>query len=98
MSFADSTFTVEINGVPTVIFRAKWHARADQIWRLWTQQHWDRLTTIGPNGLAWPPIMKVRLSHANEKAAYEDVGKSIEIVDDVKVVHLVDMTAAPWRQ
>jgi hypothetical protein len=44
-----------------------------------------------PNGFAWPPFVKLRLSRADEKAAYEDESKDAEIYDDVKVVYLVNI-------
>ena len=36
MSFSFSTSTVEIDGVPTIALRAKWHAETDDICRGWT--------------------------------------------------------------
>ena len=30
-SFSFSTFTIEVDGVPTIAFRAKWYAEADDI-------------------------------------------------------------------
>ena len=91
MTYSDSTFTIEINGVPAVVLRTKWHAKADEICRLWAQNRRDQLTKAGPNGFAWPPFVKLRLSRADEKAAYEDESKDAEIYDDVKVVYLVNI-------
>jgi hypothetical protein len=96
MTYSDSTFTTEINGVPAIVFQTKWHATAERISRAWTQQHWDKLTTAGPRGLAWPPTVKLRLARADEKFAYEVEGNGSELHDDIKVVYLVDMDAPSW--
>jgi hypothetical protein len=97
MSYSSSSFTVEVNGVPAVVFQTKWHGKADEICRAWAHQHWDQLTTKGRHaGLELPPIIKLRLASADEKAAYEVASKGAEHHDGVKIVYLVDMTARPW--
>jgi len=96
MNYSNSTFTVEINGVPAVAFQTKWHAEADEICRAWTQQHWDQLTMRGRYGHELPPIIKLRLAHANEKAAYDGASKGAEYHNGEKVVYLIDMAARPW--
>lgn len=99
MSYSHSTFTVEISSVPVVIFQTKWHREADEICRIWTQQHWDQLTTTGRHGgLELPPIIKLRLAHADEKAGYDAASKGAEYHDDVKVVYLIDIATRPWAQ
>lgn len=98
MSYSTSTFTVEINGVSAIAFEAKWHARAEQICRLWTQQHWEQLMTPRSNGLDWPPFVKLRLAHVDEKAAYEAANQGAEFHDEVRVVYLIDMRALPWAK
>ena len=50
MSYSNSTFTVEITGVPAVVFQTKWHREADEVCRSWAQQHWKQLTTRGRLG------------------------------------------------
>ena len=42
-----------------------------------------------------PPIIKVRLAHADEKEAYVVGTNGAEYYDGVTVVYLVDMTAPP---
>jgi hypothetical protein len=96
MNYSISTFTVEITGVPAIVFQTKWHGEAEDICRAWAQQHRDQLTTRGRNGLELPPIIKVRLAHAKEKAAYELAGEGAEFQRDVTIVYLVDMRAPPW--
>ena len=43
MSFSFSTFTIEVDGVPTIAFRAKWYAEADDICRGWANLNWDEI-------------------------------------------------------
>lgn len=98
ITYSNSTFTVEINGFPAVAFQTKWHKEADEICRGWAHQHWDQLTTKGRHGgLELPPIIKVRLARADEKAAYV-ASKGAEYHDGNKVVYLIDMAARPWAQ
>jgi hypothetical protein len=47
MSFSFSTFTVEIDGVPTIALRAKWYAEADDICRGWANLNWDEPWLLG---------------------------------------------------
>jgi len=97
MIYSCSTFTVEINGFPTVVLQTKWHSEAEQICRAWAQQHCDQLTTTGRHGgLKLPPIVKLRLAHADEKAAYEGAGREVEYHNGVKIVYLVDIAARLW--
>ena len=91
MSFSLSTFTVEINGTPTIAFQARWHAEADDICRGWANLHWDEISSKGPrSGVALPPIIKVRLARASEKAAYKASGDDVEFYGEMKIVKLVD--------
>jgi hypothetical protein len=91
MSFSLSTFTVELNGTPTIAFQVKWHAEADEICREWVQSHWDQVSTKGPYGTDLPPFVKVRLAHPPERAKYEAEGDGVEFCGEVKVVKLVDL-------
>jgi hypothetical protein len=91
MSFSLSTFTVEINGTPTIAFQARWHAEADDICRGWANLHWDEISSKGPrSGVALPPIIKVRLARASEKTAYNVAGNDVEFYGKVKIVKLID--------
>jgi hypothetical protein len=91
MSFSLSTFTVEINGTPTIAFQARWHAEADEICRGWANLHWDEISSKGPrSGVALPPIIKVRLARAPEKEAYQVAGDEVEFFGEVKIVKLID--------
>jgi hypothetical protein len=71
VSFSLSTFTLDIDGKPTLVLRAKWQADADEICRAWVQAHWDELTREGPYGTELPPAVRLRMARATEKAAYE---------------------------
>jgi hypothetical protein len=91
MSFSLSTFAVEINGTPTIAFQARWHAEADDICKGWANLHWDEMSSKGPrSGVALPPIIKVRLARASEKAAYKASGDDVEFYGEMKIVKLVD--------
>jgi hypothetical protein len=91
MSFSLSTFTVEINGSPTIAFQARWHADADDICRGWANLHWDEILSKGPrSGVALPPIIQVRLARASEKTAYNVAGNDVEFYGEVKIVKLID--------
>jgi hypothetical protein len=97
MSYSTSTFTVEINGVPAVVFQTKWHSEADEICRAWADRHWDQLITKGRHGgLELPPIIKLRLAHADEKEAHSVRSNGAEDHGGVTVVYLIDMTSPPW--
>jgi hypothetical protein len=99
VTYSYSTFTVEINGFPAVAIQTKRHAEADETCRAWAHQHWDQLTIKGRHGgLELPPIIKVRLAHVDEKAAYDEASNGAEYHNDVKVVYLIDMSARPWVQ
>jgi hypothetical protein len=91
MSFSPSTFTVEINGRPTIVFRAKWHAEADEICRGWANLHWDEIQAKEPTRrVQLPPVFKVRLAFATEKAAYEAANDDGELYGEVKLVRIID--------
>jgi hypothetical protein len=91
MMFSASVFTVEINGVPRITFQAKWQADADHICRDWLHTHWDELSERGPRGLDLPPVYKLRLARAAERAAYEAEGTRFEFCGEVKVVNLIEI-------
>jgi hypothetical protein len=90
MSFSFSTFTVEIDGVPTIAFRAKWYAEANDICRGWANLNWDEIVAKDPTSCrALPPTVIVRLARASEKAAY-DAAVDVEFYGDAKIVELAD--------
>jgi hypothetical protein len=92
MRFSLSSFTVEINSVPTIAFQAKWQADAEVICRAWIEAHWTELSTTGPHGSAARPIYKVRMARAFERAAFGAADDGVEFYGDVKIVRLVDVT------
>ena len=92
MSFSLSPFTLEIDGKPTLVFEAKWHVEADEICRSWVRSNWNPIPKQGPNGIEFPPVFKVRLAHASEKAAYQADIAHAELHGEVHVVKLVDAT------
>lgn len=93
MSYSISTFTIEIDGTPTVVFQAKWHSEADEICRRWTQYHWEQLPRKELRGFELAPFVKVRLARADERARYGAEDASFEFYEEVKVVHLIDLDA-----
>ena len=88
MSFSLSTFTLDIDGKPMLVLRAKWQADADEICRAWVQAHWDELTREGPYGAELPPAIRLRMARATEKAAYETNAHSALLFHDVSIVML----------
>jgi hypothetical protein len=88
VSFSLSTFTLDIDGKPMLVLRAKWQADADEICRAWVQAHWDELTREGPYGAELPPATRLRMARAAEKAAYETNAHSALLFHDVSIVIL----------
>ena len=87
MDFSLSTFTIEVNGMPAVVFQAKWHHDADDICKGWAEYHRDQLLTKGWYGLDYPPTIKVRVARVPERAAYAD-GAEVEYYSGTKLVYL----------
>ena len=71
MEFKQSTFTVEVNQIPTLVFQAKWATEAEDIGFGWAQDHTQQISTKGPHGTDLPAVIKVRVARRDEKAAYE---------------------------
>ena len=88
MSFSLSTFTLDIDGKPRLVLRAKWQADADEICRAWVQSHWDELTREGPYGAELPPAIRLRMARAAEKAAYDTNAHSALLFHNVSIVML----------
>jgi hypothetical protein len=88
LSYSLSTFTLEIDGKPTLVVRAKWQAEADELCRDWVQSH--GVVSIGPHGAELRPLLKVRIARSAEKTAYDASVNSTELYRDVKIVKLVD--------
>jgi len=93
MSYSNSTFAIEINGTPAVIFQAKWHSEADEICQGWTRYHWEQLPRTELRGYELPPFVKVRLARADERARYDTEVESFEFYGEVKIVYLIDLDA-----
>ena len=92
MSFSPSTFTLEIDGKPTLVFQTKWQGDADELCRDWVKSHWDELVSKDRYGNDLPPILKVRMARSNEKSAYDAAAESAEPFRDVKMVRLATAT------
>ena len=88
MSFSLSTFTLDIDGKPVLVLRAKWQVDADEICRAWVHAHWNELTREGPYGAELPPAIRLRMARAAEKAAYETNAHSALLFHDVSIVML----------
>ena len=95
MSFSQSTFTLDIDGKPTLVLRTKWRVNAEDYCRDWVQAHRDELATKGPYGSDLPlisrPAITLRMARAVEKAAYEASAHSAQLFDDVSVFILTDV-------
>jgi hypothetical protein len=91
MSFSLSTFTLEVDGKPTLVFAAKWQVEADQICQSWVQSNWDHIPKQRLHGIELPPALKVRLAHSSEKATYEAEAGRAELCGNVHVVKLADV-------
>jgi hypothetical protein len=92
LSFSPSTFTLEIDGEPTLVFQTKWQGDADDLCRDWVKSHWDQLVSKDRYGNDLPPILKVRMARSNEKSAYDAAAETAEPFRDVKMVSLAAVT------
>ena len=93
MDFPQSTFTVEVNQTPTLVFQAKWATEAEIIGFGWAEEHSQQISTKGALGTDLPTVVKVRIARQTEKAAYEDEGRKTETYNGVRVVYLVDFNS-----
>jgi hypothetical protein len=89
MDFSLSTFTVEVNQTPTLVFQAKWATEAENIGFGWAERHSDQISTKGPYGTDLPAVIKVRVARPDEKAAYEAESGNVDVYAGVKIVYLV---------
>ncbi len=87
--YSPSIFTLEINGNPTFAFRAKWQAEAERLGRDWVYSHKDQISTKGLHGTELPPLIKVRIARASERAAFETDDGRAELYDGVQKIHTV---------
>jgi hypothetical protein len=95
MDFAGSLFTLEINLIPILVFEAKWASEAEDTGRGWAERHREQIVTIGRHGSPLPPIIKVRIARAQERAAYQDAGQAeVETFEGVQLVYLAALPTA----
>jgi hypothetical protein len=87
-SLSPSMFTLEINGKPALVLRAKWHADAERLCRDWVYSHKQKISTKGTHGTELPPLIKVRIAHRVERAAYQAEREMAELYDGVEIVRL----------
>jgi hypothetical protein len=90
MDFSRSTFTVEVNQTPTLVFQAKWATEAENVGFGWAEHHSHQISTKGSHGTDLPAVIKVRVARPDEKTRYEAEGSRSESYDGVKIVYLVD--------
>jgi hypothetical protein len=90
MDFSTSTFVVEINRTPAIVFQAKWAADAERIAFGWAERHSDRIKARGSHGTELPPTIKVRVARQDEKAAANQAVNA-EIYEGVEIVYLVEL-------
>jgi len=55
------------------------------------QYHWEQLPTKVLLGHELPPLAKVRLARADERARYDAEDASCEFHEGVKIVYLIDL-------
>jgi hypothetical protein len=89
MDFSRSTFTVEVNQIPTLVFQAKRAAEAEDIGFGWAHDHSHQISSKGSQGTDLPAVIKVRVARSDEKAAYQ-AGKNPEIYRGITIVYLAD--------
>lgn len=87
-----SVFTIDINDTPTLALQAKKHHEVEDI----CGQQWlrDDLTALTSNGVPlYGPqsILRVRLAHPDEAAAYRKATEPAKPSDHVNIVYLVDV-------
>jgi protein-tyrosine phosphatase len=95
MTYSNSTFTLDVNGEPHLVFQTKWHSDAEEIGRRWVEDHAQQLSTKGPHGTDLPPVIKVRMARTTEKASFDAAAEAAEIYEGVKIVHLVGSDPGP---
>jgi hypothetical protein len=93
MDFAVSTFAVEVNQTPTIVFQAKWAAEAEDIGFGWAHSHSQQISTKGPRGSDLPTVIKVRIARSAEKTAYQAGGTGSEVHEGTKIVYLVELNS-----
>ena len=89
MPFSNSTFTVDINGVPIFVFQAKRHGDAEEVCREWTETYLADLVAKDLVVYDANSSIKVRLARSDELTAYQTATSSS---DDVKLVYLVNLS------
>jgi len=87
-AYSNSMFVIEVDWMPTAIFEAKWQREAELICRNWTNHHWEQLLVKGRLDVEFPPLIKLRLAHRDEIAAYAAEDADFEIQEGVRVVFL----------
>lgn len=93
MEFSRSTFTLEVNRTPTLVFQANRAAEAEEIGFGWAQDHSHQISTKGPNGTELPTVIKVRVARLDEKAAYGAGSNAAELQAGVRIVYLVHLSS-----
>jgi hypothetical protein len=96
--YSPSIFTLEVNGKPTFAFRAKWQAEAERLGKDWVYSHRDQISTKGSHGTELPPVIKVRIARASERAAFETDDGRAELYDGVRIVRLIESDHRQERQ
>lgn len=86
--YSISIFVIEVDYVPTAIFKAKWHREAELICQGWANRHLEQFLVKGQTGLEFPPVIKLRLAHRDEIAAYPADDADGEVQEGTRIVHL----------
>jgi hypothetical protein len=93
-----STFTIEVDGQPTVVFKAKKYAEAEAICEDEGLRARLRLLNSGQVPVCRDnSTLVVRLAHPDEVALYQQAADAAPSTDDVTLVYLVELDDAEDR-
>jgi hypothetical protein len=93
-----STFTIEVDGRPTLSFKAKKYAEAEAICE--DKRLRDRLSQLNSGQIPLcgdDATLVVRLAHPDEAALYEKTASASPSTDDVMLVYLVALDGPEER-
>ena len=88
-----STFTIEVDGKPTLAFEAKRYSEAEAICQ--GEQLRTKLSALESGDFAFAPgenaILDVRLANRDEAARYKQAAAGSHSTDDLLLVYLVEL-------
>ena len=94
MSFSYSTFAVEIDGVPMLVFQAGKHSEAEEICREWTEKNLSDLCAKYAVVYDANSSIKVRLARPAERASYQNATTTDTAASQgVRLVYLANLSS-----